>query len=229
MTAPQPRRGHDPSDGRDLSSAGSLRRIPGEFVPLAVHYAHDRDLRTAGPMAELLFVRGLAYVKRMRGSAGLVPDYDLPVVGVGIPNPAKHAATLVREGLWHEVDGGWLIRSWSKWNPRSEAHISTQQSRGGSLGNHNRWHRNGRRSDDCAFCGPPATDSAPDRGTDSLPDRCTDHHPESPAIAEEETEGETEKGARSLRMHPSSRSVGREQPVDDSGRPADHRTGWGGR
>lgn len=194
-------------------------RIPGEFVPLDVNYAHDRDLRAAGPMAELLFIRGLAYVKRMR-SAGLVPDYDLPVVGVGIPSPAKHAATLVRKDLWEKVDGGWLIRSWSKWNPRSEAQVAKQQSKGGSLGNHNRWHvEKGGWSEDCEFCGPIATES--------LTDRSTDRSPESLCIAEEEEE--IEKRERSPRMHQSLSYVGREEPVDNSSEAAAEHVGRAGR
>ncbi|GIG27161.1 hypothetical protein [Cellulomonas denverensis] len=193
-------------------------RIPGEFVPLDVNFAHDRALRASGPAAELLFIRGLAYVKRMR-SSGLVPDYDLPVVAVGIPNPAKHASTLVRKGLWEQVDGGWLIRSWSKWNPRSEAQGARQQSRGGSLGNHNRWHTNGRRSDDCEFCPPIATES--------VTDRSTDRSHRSLRIAE--VEEEVEKRERSNSMHSSSPSVGRDEPVDNSGEAASEHTGQVGR
>lgn len=174
-------------------------RIPSEFVPLDVNFAHDGALRAAGPMAELLFIRGLAYVRRTRTNA-LVPAYDLPVVGVGIPNPTRHAAALVREGLWVKADGGWRIRSWSKWNPRSEAERTGRQSAGGTLGNHNRWHVNGRRNDDCRFCDPVAypigTDSVTDRSSASL------------CIAEVEVEVE-KRESDATGMHSSSPSVPR--------------------
>lgn len=174
-------------------------RIPGEFVPLDVNYAHDRAIRQAGPMPELLFIRGMAYARRLR-TDGVIPDYDLPIIGVGIPNVTRHATTLVRVGLWLAADEGWLIRSFPKWNPITATERTGKQSKGGALGNHNRWHRDGRRSDDCDFCAPIATRSVTDRPTESL------------RIAEVEGEGERE-GERSPRMHGSSSSVPRETGV----------------
>lgn len=138
--------------------------IPGEFVPLDVNYSHDRAIREAGPLAELLFVRGMAYCRRVK-SYGHVPEYDLPVVGVGIPNPKKHARTLTKVGLWQGVDDGFVVRSWAKWNPSSTKETREKQSTGGALGNHNRWHVNGVTSEDCAHC-----PSVPDRYTDRSPD-----------------------------------------------------------
>lgn len=170
-------------------------RIPGEFVPLDVNYAHDRAIRQAGPHAELLFVRGVAYARKYK-TDGLIPDYDLSVAGVGIPNVTRHAATLVRVGLWLAADDGWLIRSFPKWNPVSEAERAGKQSKGGSLGNHNRWHTNGRRSDDCTFCAPIGKRLGSDRSTDSL------------RIAERE--GEREKRESDTSRHESSPSVTRE-------------------
>lgn len=139
-------------------------KIPSEFVPLDVNYAHDRAIRAAGPHAELLFIRGLAYARRTK-QGGLLPDYDLPVFGVGIPALPKNAKALVREELWVEVDGGWLIRSFGKWNPIGERH--DKQSQGGVRGNHIRHHTGptGRPSDQCALCVPIGTESV----TESLP------------------------------------------------------------
>lgn len=135
-----------------------MARIPGEFVPLDVNYSHDRAIRQAGYQAELLFIRGLAFAReKYKVHHGLIPDYDLPVVAAGIPNPKKHAATLVRERLWIAAKGGWHIRSFEKWNPEIDR---AAQSTGGALGNHNRWHIDGKWSPDCAFCGPP-TDAEP--------------------------------------------------------------------
>lgn len=174
-------------------------RIPGEFVPLDVNYAHDRAVRQAGPMPELLFVRGLAYARKYK-TDGLIPDYDLAIAGVGIPNVTRHAATLVRADLWIATDDGWLIRSFAKWNPVSEADRSGKQSKGGSLGNHNRWHTNGRRSDDCPFCTPIGKRLGTDRPTESL------------RIAEREGEREREESDHPS-MHSSSPSVPSETGV----------------
>lgn len=134
-----------------------MAKIPSEFVPLDVNMAHDGAIRAAGPMAELLFVRGLMYARRTK-SLGRLPRYDLPVYGVGIPAVAKHAAALVREGLWVAEDDGWRIRSWDRWNPASSRKAQAKQSRGGSLGNHNRWHVNGTPRAGCEFCDADRSD-----------------------------------------------------------------------
>lgn len=94
-------------------------KMPGMYVPLDVNYISDADIRRAGPDAELLFVRGLAYCKRSSPD-GLVPDFDLEIVGVGLKSVEKRAATLVQHGLWVEVEGGWQVRSWSRWNETSK-------------------------------------------------------------------------------------------------------------
>lgn len=148
-----------------------MARIPGEFVPLDVNYSHDRAIRQAGPMGELLFIRSLAYARKMfKVTNGLIPDYDLTTIGTGIPNVKKHAAALVRERLWMTTKGGWHIRSFAKWNPEIDR---AAQSTGGALGNHNRWHTEGKWSPDCTFCGAPPDDE-PGVGSDSPPDRYTD-------------------------------------------------------
>ena len=159
-------------------------KIPSEFVPLDVNYAHDRAIRVAGPLAEALFVRSIAYARKHRTN-GLIPDYDLEVVGAGIPRLPKQADALVGVRLWLVTSGGWRVRSWTKWNPVSEEDRKAKQSRGGTLGNHNRWHIGGVHSDDCEFCGPIGTESVTDRLTESV-DR-------SLRIAEVEREVEIER------------------------------------
>lgn len=149
-------------------------RIPGEFVPLDVNYSHDRAIRQAGPMAELLFIRSLAYARKMRSvTGGLIPDYDLLTVAAGIPNPKRHVKALIDQRLWVIAKGGWRIRSFEKWNPEPDR---AAQGLGGRIGNHNRWHTDGRWSPDCEFCTPPeggiGTESVTDHSTDekrSLP------------------------------------------------------------
>lgn len=92
---------------------------PGLYVPLDVNYARDRAIASAGEAAELLYVRGLAYAKQT-GSDGHIPDHDLEEVGKRLRKVADRVRALVREGLWLEVDGGWMIRNWSRWNESSD-------------------------------------------------------------------------------------------------------------
>jgi len=95
------------------------RRIPGEFVPVDVNLPSDPKIRRAGPDAEVLFLRGLFYLKRTK-SDGFIPEYDLPALAVGCKNIKPAAAALVKVGLWVEcvVDDseGWNVPAWLKWN-----------------------------------------------------------------------------------------------------------------
>lgn len=103
------------------------RRIPGEFVPLDLKLPRDPAIRQAGPDAELLYIRGLIYLKGAE-SDGVIPEYDLPVVAVGLKNPAKSVEALVAARLWNRTPGGWECRSWLKWNA-SEAEKAEERSK----------------------------------------------------------------------------------------------------
>lgn len=94
-------------------------KLPGLYVPLDVNYVSDEGIRRAGADAELLFVRGLAYAKRTK-SDGFLPDYDMPVIAVGLPEVEARVKALVAWELWDEEDDGWRIRSWDRWNPPGE-------------------------------------------------------------------------------------------------------------
>lgn len=94
-------------------------KLPGLYVPLDVNYVSDEGIRRAGTDAELLFVRGLAYAKRTK-SDGFLPDYDMPVIAVGLSEVEARIKALVAWELWDEEDDGWRIRSWDKWNPPGE-------------------------------------------------------------------------------------------------------------
>jgi hypothetical protein len=90
---------------------------PGLFVPLDVNYVSDEGIRRAGIAAELLFIRALVYAKRTN-SHGFIPDYDLPVIAVGLhpDGVPQSVAALIHWELWVEAEGGWHIRSWERWN-----------------------------------------------------------------------------------------------------------------
>lgn len=91
------------------------RKTATGYVPLDMNYLRDPAIRRAGPDAELLYVRGLAYCKASH-TDGVIYEYDLPVIGVGLRNVQQRVSALVRENLWEAHRDGWYVRSWAKWN-----------------------------------------------------------------------------------------------------------------
>lgn len=136
------------------------KRIPGVWVPSSVDTMFDPSVQRVGPMAELIFRRGNEHSKRL-GRDGELFTGDLPLIAIGVPgNPTKHAAALVREGLWEVTVDGWRIRSWLTWNLTvDEAKDRADTRRKSSkLGNHKRWHeREGGWDESCEHCNPGAS------------------------------------------------------------------------
>lgn len=121
-----------------------MTRAPGVYVPLSVNYMRDPRLRNAGPEAELLYIRALAYAKSSE-TDGFVPAYDLPVIAVGLPRVTVRVEALVREKAWEVRDDGWFITGWFNWNER----VSTlrdkkqRQANGAAKTNHKKHLGNG--------------------------------------------------------------------------------------
>jgi hypothetical protein len=90
-------------------------KYPGQFVPIDVNLPSDESIAAAGVDAEHLYVRGLMYCKRV-GKDGFIPTYELPIISARLSRVPGRVAALVREELWVPVDGGWRVRSWSRWN-----------------------------------------------------------------------------------------------------------------
>lgn len=132
-------------------------RTPGGFVPLDMNYLRDPAIRRAGPDAELLYIRSLAHCKAGQ-TDGQVADYDLAVVGVGLKNLKGRADALVREGLWQPIHGGWLIRSWSKWNMTLDevAKDKAKKREAAIKTNHDRWHGD-KQDESCPHCSASVT------------------------------------------------------------------------
>jgi hypothetical protein len=103
------------------------RSAPSVYVPLDVNYMRDPRIRRAGPDAELLYIRALAYAKGGE-TDGLVHDYDLEVIAVGLRGVPARVAALVRERAWEEREGGWFIAGWFNWN-ESMATLRDQKRR----------------------------------------------------------------------------------------------------
>lgn len=133
------------------------RRIPGEFVPLDLDLPRDIKIRKAGPDAELLYIRGLIYLKASDYD-GFIPDFDMPALSVGCRAVAASIKKLVAVGLWEptELDGmtGYNCRAWLKWNmSQAEQSEQRQQRRTGALKtNHDRGQHADEPHDDCPKC-----------------------------------------------------------------------------
>jgi hypothetical protein len=103
-------------------------RRNGSYAPLSAHYYKDDAIADAGPMAELLFIRGLAFCADVL-SDGKISDTQLcRFVGVGIPAVKRHADALCKVGLWIREDAGYKVVSWAKWN-LTKAEIQEKQKR----------------------------------------------------------------------------------------------------
>lgn len=101
-------------------------RRNGSYAPLSAHYYKDDAIADAGPMAELLYIRGLAFCADVL-SDGFISEIQLSrFVGVGIPTPRKHADALCKVGLWVQEDAGFRVVAWAKWN-LTKAEIQEKQ------------------------------------------------------------------------------------------------------
>lgn len=190
----------------DIEQEGGLmpRTTPGNYVPLDVNYARDAAIRRAGPDAELLFVRGLAYAKGSRDGTGRIPRYDLPVVAVGLKGATKRVAALVAEQLWIENADGWTIRSWQTWNGDDDGRAEKARR-----ANCKRWHADrGRIDPACEFCQrkPPQPRSPGDSPKVSPPESPEHSREESPGVIQgkgsEGNSGVTLRGELQKRSEP---------------------------
>lgn len=142
------------------------RRIPGEFVPLDLDLPRDIKIRKAGPDAELLYIRGLIYLKAADHD-GFIPDFDIPALSVGCKSVPASVRKLVATGLWEpaELDGmsGYNCRAWLKWNmSRAELEEQRSQRRLGALKtNHERGVHKDSPHPECEKCQSGGPDERP--------------------------------------------------------------------
>lgn len=130
------------------------RAAPSVYVPLDVNYLRDQRIRLAGPEAELLYLRALAYAKGGE-TDGFVPEFDIPVIAVGLTRVPSRINALVREKAWEEREGGWFIAGWFKWNEPTDRlrDRKRRQANGAAKTNHKRHQNNGAEFvRDCAVC-----------------------------------------------------------------------------
>lgn len=115
------------------------KAAPSVYVPLDVNFMRDPRIRRAGTMAELIYIRALAYAKGGE-TDGFVHDFDVELLTNGIRGWRVHVAALVREKAWEEREGGWFICGWWNWN-ESTAHlreVKRRKAAGAALTNHGR-------------------------------------------------------------------------------------------
>lgn len=91
------------------------KHAPSVYVPLDANYLRDPRIRRAGPDAELLYLRALAHAKAGE-TDGLIYEFDLPLVAVGLAKVPARVNALVREKAWEPRDEGWFITGWFNWN-----------------------------------------------------------------------------------------------------------------
>lgn len=120
------------------------KNAPSIYVPLDANYPRDPRIRRAGPDAELLYVRGLAYAKAGE-TDGMVYAFDLDVVAIGLNKVPTRVASLVREKAWEERDEGWFICGWFNWNDPVDKLREQRRKRaeGAAKTNHKRHAENG--------------------------------------------------------------------------------------
>jgi hypothetical protein len=97
----------------------------GSYAPLSSAYYKDDALAEAGPTAELLYVRGLAFCAEML-SDGEISELQLErFVAVGIRGWRAAAGRLCDVGgpeksPWVRTPCGYRVRQWLKWNASRE-------------------------------------------------------------------------------------------------------------
>lgn len=190
------------------------------FVPMDVDFPSDPKFLKAGPVAGYLYFSSLALCKRTK-SDGFIAVEQLPSLCVGFPGkPSSHAQRLVEAGLWVEVDGGWNAPAYVKRNPtRAQVDEKAERKRAASVkANHDRWHSDTKRSDDCPHC----------IGSDSESDPTSDqsgygsHPPETETKPETETEPKTAAAVAQVDQEASARIERRRRNGEDIGPGLEH-------
>lgn len=100
-----------------------MSRRLGEFVPLSVNYADDDAILSVSALAEVLFARALALAGRLHSDGYLTEAQVLHRCNRGLGDEEdvrELIAELVGQHLWLEVDGGYVVRSFLKWNKSAE-------------------------------------------------------------------------------------------------------------
>lgn len=103
----------------------------GEYVPLSATYADDDAILCLSPLAELLYVRGLALASKLHSDGYLTEAQVMHLAARklgGDQKVKKLIGELLAPGLWLRESGGYVIRGWTKWN-RSMEDLGRERSK----------------------------------------------------------------------------------------------------
>lgn len=95
----------------------------GEYVPLSATYADDDAILCLSPLAELLYIRGLALAAKLNADGYLTEAQVMhrAALRLGSDQKVKRLVDeLITGGLWLRESGGYVIRGWLKWNKSAE-------------------------------------------------------------------------------------------------------------
>jgi len=85
------------------------------WVKLDATYVEDEKVMAAGALAELVFIRSIAYCRR-RVTDGYVSAAAVKSLTLGVPDaPETLVEALVVNELWDVCDGGWTVRNYEVW------------------------------------------------------------------------------------------------------------------
>lgn len=180
------------------------------WVRLACDFYDDEGMYNVHALAELLYARALAHSKRAR-AGGFVHVRALTKLTARMQfdpgsdlNPEALAQQLVDEALWAEVEDGWMIRSWGKWQDTNEQEAEqAKQSRADkSRAAHTMHHKNGKhasaRREGCPLC--------------SLHAETMQAHAD--ACSETETDADTDTEVSTTLVNPQSGSTPAAEPFE---------------
>jgi hypothetical protein len=92
------------------------RPLADRWVRLSATYFLDPKIMRAGPDAELLYVRGLAFARQVR-SDGHITTEQLPMITNGLRHARQTCDALVTVGLWERCADGFRVPldRWEHW------------------------------------------------------------------------------------------------------------------
>jgi len=95
------------------------RKRLGPYAKLSATYYRDDAIMAAGEAAEVLFCRSLAFCAETP-SNGYITDRQVDLIAVGLRNVKPRIRALTDLHIWERADGGYVVRSWLKWNRSAE-------------------------------------------------------------------------------------------------------------
>ena len=96
------------------------------FLKILCDLAKQSKFIDAGPTASWLWLAGVGHC-RLSTTDGFIHKDVVPGLVPGLKAAHKHAADLVRVGLWHEVDRGYMVNDYLDMNPSKSEILELQK------------------------------------------------------------------------------------------------------